>query len=264
MNKIVQMTGAVLLGAHVLYAQEAAEKPPANAEASEIKAESIQGIINEYEAENRAVLEKFRAAKTREERNKLFNSRPDKTEYGKRIMKLAEANPKSEESAKGLLWVATQGTRETRQKASDLLIQEHADTETVLSYARYLAGGYGGTPEILTQVVESSTKPKIKRGAQYYLASFYVKNADRQQDEAVAKQQRDKAKALLTELIEEEKKSPLDAGTLAQLETKLMQLEQLVVGGVAPDIVGTDQDDQEFKLSDYRGKVVLLDFWGYW
>jgi cytochrome oxidase Cu insertion factor (SCO1/SenC/PrrC family) len=29
----------------------------------------------------------------------------------------------------------------------------------------------------------------------------------------------------------------------------------------APDIVGTDQDGQEFKLSDYRGKVVMLDFW---
>jgi cytochrome oxidase Cu insertion factor (SCO1/SenC/PrrC family) len=29
----------------------------------------------------------------------------------------------------------------------------------------------------------------------------------------------------------------------------------------APDIVATDQDGKEFKLSDYRGKVVLLDFW---
>jgi cytochrome oxidase Cu insertion factor (SCO1/SenC/PrrC family) len=29
----------------------------------------------------------------------------------------------------------------------------------------------------------------------------------------------------------------------------------------APEIVGTDQDGKEFRLSDYRGKVVLLDFW---
>jgi cytochrome oxidase Cu insertion factor (SCO1/SenC/PrrC family) len=29
----------------------------------------------------------------------------------------------------------------------------------------------------------------------------------------------------------------------------------------APDTVGTDQDGKELKLSAYRGKVVLLDFW---
>ncbi len=40
--------------------------------------------------------------------------------------------------------------------------------------------------------------------------------------------------------------------------------ESLVIGGTAPDIVGEDLDGVEFKLSDYRGKVVLLDFWGDW
>src|SRR5262245_48002959 len=36
------------------------------------------------------------------------------------------------------------------------------------------------------------------------------------------------------------------------------------VGQVAPEIVAEDLDGQTFKLSDYRGKVVLLDFWGNW
>ena len=31
--------------------------------------------------------------------------------------------------------------------------------------------------------------------------------------------------------------------------------------GAAPEIVGTDQDGKQLKLSDYRGKVVMLDFW---
>lgn len=39
---------------------------------------------------------------------------------------------------------------------------------------------------------------------------------------------------------------------------------KLMVGKVVPDIVGEDTDGKEFKLSDYRGKVVLLDFWGHW
>jgi thiol-disulfide isomerase/thioredoxin len=36
------------------------------------------------------------------------------------------------------------------------------------------------------------------------------------------------------------------------------------VGQVAPDIVGADVDGVTFKLSDYRGKVVAVVFWGTW
>jgi hypothetical protein len=38
----------------------------------------------------------------------------------------------------------------------------------------------------------------------------------------------------------------------------------LKIGKVAPEIEAADLDGVNFKLSDYRGKVVLLDFWGYW
>ena len=41
-------------------------------------------------------------------------------------------------------------------------------------------------------------------------------------------------------------------------------IQNLKVGGTAPEIAASDLDGVAFKLSDYRGKVVLLDFWGYW
>ena len=36
------------------------------------------------------------------------------------------------------------------------------------------------------------------------------------------------------------------------------------IGNRAPEIAGEDIDGVKFKLSDYRGKVVVLDFWGDW
>lgn len=36
------------------------------------------------------------------------------------------------------------------------------------------------------------------------------------------------------------------------------------IGEEAPEIVGKDLEGVEFKLSDYRGKVVMLDFYGDW
>jgi hypothetical protein len=53
-----------------------------------------------------------------------------------------------------------------------------------------------------------------------------------------------------------------DGETVAEkAEPELFGIRHLAVGKVAPDIEGEDQDGVKFKLSDYRGKVVLLDFW---
>jgi hypothetical protein len=58
---------------------------------------------------------------------------------------------------------------------------------------------------------------------------------------------------------------PWGKGTLgAAAERELDEMQTLAVGKVAPDIEGEDVDGVKFKLSDYRGKVVVLDFWGDW
>ena len=47
----------------------------------------------------------------------------------------------------------------------------------------------------------------------------------------------------------------------ARAKAELYDIRRLSVGKAAPDIEGLDQDGTRFKLSDYRGKVVLLYFW---
>jgi hypothetical protein len=43
--------------------------------------------------------------------------------------------------------------------------------------------------------------------------------------------------------------------------SELLDLRTLSVGKVAPEVKGEDQDGIKFQLADYKGKVVLLDFW---
>jgi len=69
---------------------------------------------------------------------------------------------------------------------------------------------------------------------------------------------------------------PLAAGTLLaetldadklladRTAAPTFEKENLQLGMTAPDIVGEDVDGVAFKLSDYRGKVVVLDYWGFW
>ena len=52
----------------------------------------------------------------------------------------------------------------------------------------------------------------------------------------------------------------LDAGSLASDAGRA----RLAIGREAPEIEGNDIDGVPFKLSDYRGKIVVLDFWGNW
>ncbi len=53
--------------------------------------------------------------------------------------------------------------------------------------------------------------------------------------------------------------------TLADLaKSELYDRRELAEGKPAPDIVGEDVDGKPMKLSDYRGKVVVLSFWATW
>ncbi len=42
------------------------------------------------------------------------------------------------------------------------------------------------------------------------------------------------------------------------------RVPKFIVGEVAPDFEAQKPDGTTLKLSDYRGKIVLLDFWGTW
>jgi peroxiredoxin len=54
---------------------------------------------------------------------------------------------------------------------------------------------------------------------------------------------------------------PSDA---AVLDGPRFAVRALSIGKTAPDVSGKDLDGNEFHLSDYRGKVVVLTFWGQW
>jgi hypothetical protein len=52
------------------------------------------------------------------------------------------------------------------------------------------------------------------------------------------------------------------AGTVGETaKSELYDIRHLAIGKAAPDSQGNDQDGKHFKLSDYRGKVVMLYFW---
>jgi thiol-disulfide isomerase/thioredoxin len=49
-----------------------------------------------------------------------------------------------------------------------------------------------------------------------------------------------------------------------QAKAELHELGHLAVGKVAPEVEGEDLDGRKLRLSDFRGKVVVLTFWASW
>jgi thiol-disulfide isomerase/thioredoxin len=49
-----------------------------------------------------------------------------------------------------------------------------------------------------------------------------------------------------------------------QATLELYECEHLTVGKLAPEIQGEDIDEHRLKLSDDRGKVVVISFWASW
>lgn len=92
-------------------------------------------------------------------------------------------------------------------------------------------------------------------GAEYMAGLFRRKPSDAEKE----------VTALLERALPQLGNEPLRNGdTVAQAAKSLLhEIRYLAVGKEAPEIDGVDDNGVRFKLSDYRGKVVLLDFFSW-
>jgi hypothetical protein len=110
----------------------------------------------------------------------------------------------------------------------------------------------------LRRLMDKNSSPEIKAQAKYGLAVVLTNKDEASQAEA---------EKLWNRVIDELQKKPGGPApnpTLEQARKALKEMKIRGLGRPAPEISGEDIDGKPFKLSDYKGKVVLLDFWGNW
>lgn len=90
------------------------------------------------------------------------------------------------------------------------------------------------------------------------------KNGDYEKKDRYTKEVFDARKAEAKALLYAVRKDYADVDLTAPAEGVLFEMEKLQVGMTAPDFEATDSEGVKFKLSDYAGKIVAIDFWGFW
>ncbi|MHC4223349.1 MAG: TlpA family protein disulfide reductase [Planctomycetota bacterium] len=198
----------------------------------------------------------YREAKAKGEDYKLDWSKHPDPEYAKSFLAYAKAHPGTDDALRSLLQLLRmRRAQQPLQEALAILRRDHIESEGIkgaIYSLRYM--GMGGGEAMLLAIVKRNPHREAQGPALLAIAQIEMGR-----DET-------KALALFKKVKQEYGDLPhYRGGTLAKAaDAEMFEIQHLSVGKTAPEIEGEDIDGVPMKLSDYRGKVILLDFWGDW
>lgn len=186
---------------------------------------------------------------------------PPTGEFISKAQELAAQCEGKDEAIQFLTFICKNANKERNavSKAVQTLASDHATSAAIgealpfLEMAMMRFGAKKPVMSLLDDVVENNKHEACVAQALITRGTLRLSAAESDEDRAAAT-------ADLRRVGEITK----DEDLLAQAKDALFEIEHLQVGCTAPDIAAKDTDGVDFKLSDYRGKVVLLDFWGFW
>ena len=218
--------------------------------------DTYRSLTAEFSTAKGAALTAYRAAKSDKERQqRLAEYRLVPSKFAGRFLKFAEANADDAAAYDALVWVMSNDQGKIASKAVPAIVANHIDNPKIGQLCKRLSRSSSPAVKKLMQaVIESSTNVDAKGQATYALAKAMIGRSGKGSK---------KAEVLLQSVIDDYNK--VDNGSLAKTATRdLFEIQHLSIGCEAPAITQEDIDGVEFSLVDYRGKVVVLDFWGDW
>ena len=219
----------------------------------------FEALVNEYNQAQQEFMISYRRADTDEQRKKLVEEsypRPDK--YASRFLEVADQHPDDPGAYKALAWVATHTqTGDALDSALVRLREKHAQNESVKDVCFSLTYSMSKEAEPTLRAIAEKNPSREAQGVARLCLGQYLRNRapDRQAE----------AERIFEEVAGQFGDVTVFDRSLGKMaEGELFEIRNLAIGKEAPEIEGEDVTRQRFKLSDYRGKVVVLDFFGDW
>lgn len=173
----------------------------------------------------------------------------------------ADGHDGTEAAVPFLTWIVRNGrVSDPVRKALDTLVEHHSGSlalgpvlEVVPNLATYL--GEDQCTKLIKRVLAAGSPPELHARALLARATMVMTRTtgvDAGARKAAAKD------------LETARKLTKDPTLIAALTQTDAKERGLTVGDRVPEVAGFDLDGLPLRLSDYRGKVVVVDFWGDW
>ena len=250
--------------------------------------EAFEKLEKDGRDAQRDFIKKLRSADEAEQME-LFKSGGPRKGFASKYLAYAKKYSGSENEFKAVSFAAQNGDDDTVKEAMEIIVEKFSDRKELGTFLQRFDRTVQFPSEVhmnfLDTLVKKSSEDSIKGSAEYARYSLLKGVPEMQEmlgsDESMkdmvpastqeflkmetGKEFDAKLEGMLSDIAEKYADVKLGRSTLGELaEGELFVIKQLTVGKVAPNIEGIDLDGEDFKLSDYRGKVVLLDFWGDW
>ena len=265
-------------------------------------AEQVKAIADRQKQLQDEFFKKYKAANEAEKRRLADTEYPEPDAPAKLLQEIASEHPKDPAAFDALFWVARNSPRPPNKpdtpfaKARDTIMRDFARHPRIGEFCRMLAYEDHHLPSVafVRETYEKHPDAAARAQAGLTLTSLTRRQASFAEGLRKSKEAASLARAYSQEYVDflqktdpaalkKEGEAILDRlvadNELASVtyergdkkrsvgeaaDAELFEIRHLQPGKAAPEIAGEDIDGKAFKLSDYRGKVVLLDFWGDW
>ncbi len=231
-----------------------------------VSAGLVLSLVLGARAQSREAKAELQELEKRYERsNKSYPDRAKELQPGYEA--IARKWPGTEEALTAKLWLLSNlwwarddpKTPERARQMAEQILAEHPKSRQLAKIAvdGYLLAEKYRRP-FYEKLLSVSPVDEVKAAALIGLGRDGLRDASAEKEEA---------RGRLREVIEKYKDVPYRLGTAGDMADALLNphpAAALEIGQPAPEIVGKTADGKPLKLSDFRGKVVVLDFFGDW
>lgn len=261
---------ATALGCSPCFAQEEGDQPnPKNL------SRQISKLKSQFSKRLSQLTKEYRQAADDEEQESVVVARREmEVEITNQVLGLTREREDENRNIRDLVWYINRIKGDARENVFDELISEYGGSDRLTRLTSEL--GRASRPSEqnenwLRKLAQESSNERVLGNATFELANHLEKVrelAEFSNDDYLSKRTGEELDEEIESLLNRcrDEFAGVNRGKIkiGKLAAAKLFAARIKVGKPAPEITGVDLDNVEFNLSDYRGKVVMIDFWGDW